>query len=467
MAPVIIDNLHKYGIDFQTKVIAGLLTDKEFLERVSDIIDIEMFENAQHQWIVREILDYFIQYKEIPTMQVFKVRVDAIPDSRDDLKVGVIGSLRAVYLKVEETDLDFIRTQFLEFCKNQKLKKAIYDSIDHLKDGNYDQIRVAVDCALKAGMERNLGHNYKGDVEVRMSNTSREVVKTGWGVIDSLLDGGMGKGELFIGVAPSGIGKSWLLTRIGANAMIQGKNVMHFTLELNESYVGLRYDCCFSKINFQQIRNNKEKIANLMESIPGELNVKYYPVKTVSAQSLKYYIDRYVTLTGKKVDLVIVDYADLLKPIEADKNGSSYQDSGGIYEELRMIAGELGVPILTVSQTNRGGATEDIVQAHNIADSYKKIMTADFVFSLMRNLDDKANNTAKIHIIKNRFGPDGMTLYSKFNSGNGDISIYDDKAPEYIEIQQLANQSASNAKKFLKSKWDEINATKAGLDRET
>lgn len=260
---------------------------------------------------------------------------------------------------------------------------------------------------------------------------------------------------------------SWLLTRIGANAMIQGKNVMHFTLELNESYVGLRYDCCFSKINFQQIRNNKEKIANLMESIPGELNVKYYPVKTVSAQSLKYYIDRYVTLTGKKVDLVIVDYADLLKPIEADKNGSSYQDSGGIYEELRMIAGELGVPILTVSQTNRGGATEDIVQAHNIADSYKKIMTADFVFSLMRNLDDKANNTAKIHIIKNRFGPDGMTLYSKFNSGNGDISIYDDKAPEYIEIQQLANQSASNAKKFLKSKWDEINATKAGLDRET
>jgi hypothetical protein len=94
-------------------------------------------------------------------------------------------------------------------------------------------------------------------------------------------------------------------------------------------------------------------------------------------------------------------------------------------------------------------------------------MTADFVFSLMRNLDDKANNTAKIHIIKNRFGPDGMTLYSKFNSGNGDISIYDDKAPEYIEIQQLANQSASNAKKFLKSKWDEINATKAGLDRET
>ena len=260
---------------------------------------------------------------------------------------------------------------------------------------------------------------------------------------------------------------SWLLTRIGANAMIQGKNVMHFTLELNESYVGLRYDCCFSKINFQQIRHNKEKIANLMESIPGELNVKYYPVKTVSAQSLKYYIDRYVTLTGKKIDLVIVDYADLLKPIEADKNGSSYQDSGGIYEELRMIAGELNVPVITVSQTNRGGATEDIVQAHNIADSYKKIMTADFVFSLMRNLDDKANNTAKIHIIKNRFGPDGMTLYSKFNSGNGDISIYDDKAPEYIEIQQLANQSASNAKKFLKSKWDEITATKAGLDRET
>ena len=135
MAPVIIDNLHKFGLEFQVKIIASIITDKAFLERVADIIDVDAFENEAHRWIVKEILQYHIEYKDLPTKQVFKVRIVTIPETMQELRVSVVDEIRKVYEKISETDLQFVREQFLEFCKNQKLKSAIVESVDFLKTG--------------------------------------------------------------------------------------------------------------------------------------------------------------------------------------------------------------------------------------------------------------------------------------------------------------------------------------------
>ena len=452
MAPVIIDNLHKYGLEFQVKIIASILTDKTFLERVVDIIEIDAFENEAHRWIVKEIIQYHAEYKDLPTMQVFKVRVDTIENA--DFKATVTDHLKSVYLKISEKDLQFVREQFLEFCKNQKLKNAIIESVDHLKTGEYDKIKGLVDKAMKAGMERNLGHNYHKDVATRMSEMCRNTIPTGWDVIDSLMDGGLGPGELGIVVAPAGIGKSWLLCSLGAKAMKRGKNIAHFTLELNENYVGLRYDCCFTHIDFQEIKHRQGEVEDVIKKIDGKLFVKYFPLKTVSAQSLKFHIERIQALENVKINEMIVDYADILRPQEKEKNSNSYSEAGNIYEELRQVAGELQIPVWTASQTNRSGGQEDVVQAHNIADSYRKIMTADFVFSVTRNMQDKANNTARCHVIKNRFGPDGITLYAKMNTSNGDIEIYDAKSKEAIAIQSGMEDDESSMKTMLKNKWN-------------
>jgi replicative DNA helicase len=452
MAPVIIDNLHKYGLEFQVKIIASILTDKTFLERVVDIIEIDAFENEAHRWIVKEIIQYHAEYKDLPTMQVFKVRVDTIENA--DFKATVTDHLKNVYLKISEKDLQFVREQFLEFCKNQKLKNAIIESVDHLKTGEYDKIKGLVDKAMKAGMERNLGHNYHKDVATRMSEMCRNTIPTGWDVIDSLMDGGLGPGELGIVVAPAGIGKSWLLCSLGAKAMKRGKNIAHFTLELNENYVGLRYDCCFTHIDFQEIKHRQGEVEDVIKKIDGKLFVKYFPLKTVSAQSLKFHIERIQALENVKINEMIVDYADILRPQEKEKNSNSYSEAGNIYEELRQVAGELQIPVWTASQTNRSGGQEDVVQAHNIADSYRKIMTADFVFSVTRNMQDKANNTARCHVIKNRFGPDGITLYAKMNTGNGEIEIYDSKSKEAMAIQSGMEDDESSMKTMLKNKWN-------------
>ncbi len=257
---------------------------------------------------------------------------------------------------------------------------------------------------------------------------------------------------------------SWVLTRLGAEAMRQGKNVLHFTLELNEKYVGLRYDSCFTGIDFQNIRSSVPIVKDRLSKIDGKLIIKYFPIKTVSSHTLKLHAER-IMMLGTKIDLIIVDYADILRPFQSDRNSNSYSEAGGIYEELRSVAGELQVPIWTASQSNRSGMDEDVLTALNISDSYRKIMTADFVMSLSRKTNDKVSNTARFHIIKNRFGPDGMTFPSMMNAGCGDIRIYLDSSREGMAIMAKMSDADNSAKK-LKSQWDSFNTKKNNEDED-
>ena len=404
-----IDSLTKYGRDFQIKCISCLISDRSFIERINDIIEVDFFESDANKWVVKESIKYFNEYKDLPTLTVFKIKVDEVDDEL--LKRSIVDNLKLVYQKVSDNDLKFVKEQFLEFCKNQKLKNAIIESADLLALGQYDKIKNVVDHAMKAGMERNIGH------------------------------------------ACAGSGKSWVLAKLGVEAMKQGKNVIHFTLELNENYVGLRYDACFTGIDFQNIRNNVDIVKKKIAEVPGKLKIKYFPIKTVSAYSLKSHCER-LAILGTKVDLIIVDYADILRPSQSERNSNSYSEAGGIYEELRGVAGELQVPIWSASQSNRAAMDEDIIQANNIADSYRKIMTADFVLSLSRKVNDKQANTARFHVIKNRFGPDGLTFPSKMNASCGDIEIYGENSREGMSILNEMMDGENQVKKVLKSKWN-------------
>ena len=265
--------------------------------------------------------------------------------------------------------------------------------------------------------------------------------------------GGLAAGELGIITACAGSGKSWVLAKIGAEALKQGKNVIHYTLELNENYVGLRYDACFTGIDFQNIRNNVDSVRKKIADVPGKLIIKYFPIKTVSAHHLKLHAER-VAMLGTKVDMIIVDYADILRPTQSERNSNSYSEAGGIYEELRGVAGELQVPIWSASQSNRAAMDDDIIQANSIADSYRKIMTADFVLSLSRKVTDKVANTARFHVIKNRFGPDGLTFPSRMNAGCGDIQIYAESSKEGMSVMNEMGDGENAVKKALSSKWN-------------
>jgi len=446
-----VNKLSDFGYNFQIKLIAALFTDKNFLQQVSDILEPAFFESESTQYIVKCVKSHIAQFKTQPTMEVMKVKIKEIDD--DVLETSVISSLKEAMRNMESEDLDFIKEEAIKFCRNQNLKRAIMESVQLLESGDYDGIKHKVDDALKAGNDRNLGHEYNVEIDERYKESVRNTITTGWEVIDDLADGGLGSGELGVMVAPAGIGKSWALANVGANAVKAGKTVLHYTLELNQSYVGLRYDSIFTGIAAQDLKYNLPDVKKRLKSISGELVIKYYPTKAAGVMSLASHIEK-CRLQGKKPDLVIVDYADLLRG--SGRGREVRHELGNIYEDLRGLAGEYEIPIWTASQANRSALQEDVIQADKIAESYSKIMTADFVVSLSRKIEDKAAGTGRWHVIKNRFGPDGITLPSKMNASNGQIDIYDGQTVQGQQAQQEINNNSEYLRKMLGQKFKEL-----------
>lgn len=449
-----VDTLQKFGTAFQSKTIRALIDDKKFLDRTHDIIETEYWESEAHKWIVDEILTHHRKYKKTATLDVFKIKCDDV--GIDSLKAAIVDQLRNIFTQVDLNDTEFVKNEFLDFCKNQKLKNAIMQSVDFLKGGQYESIKRIVDDALKAGTERDMGHDYARDIELRMSETARDTIGTGWEVIDDLTNGGLGPGELGVIISSAGGGKSWCLASLGKSAMQMGKNVLHYTMELNECYVGLRYDSCFTGIPFQDIMEHEEKVKNVVANIKGKLLIKEYPTKSVGVSTILAHANLANTM-GYPVDMVVIDYADILSPGNHGNNANSYVEQGGIYEDLRGLAGELGVPVWTASQASRSSLDDNIIEAQKVADSYRKIMTADFVISLSRKATDKVSNTGRFHVIKNRFGPDGLTFPSRVDTSSGVIEIYDEKSTKGAEIMVEMNDSENGAKNLLKSKYDQMN----------
>jgi replicative DNA helicase len=277
---------------------------------------------------------------------------------------------------------------------------------------------------------------------------------TGWDVIDDLMDGGLAPGELGVVMAPAGIGKSWLLINIGANAIRAGKTVIHYTLELNENYVGQRYDSVLTGINAQNLKNHQEDIEEKMSSISGDLVVKYYPTKSVSVLGLKAHIEKTIML-GRKPDVVIVDYADLLKVSQKDKHEALEE----LYEDLRGMAGEYEVPVWTATQANRSALEEDVIEADKIASSYGKVMVSDFLMSLSRKVEDKMSGTGRGHVIKNRFGPDGITLPCKINTNNGQFQFFEPQTTQGKQTTQVMKTGENMMKKNLAQKFKDLGGT--------
>ncbi len=444
-----VDNLSKYGQSYQTKVVANLVIDRPFLEQVSDILETKYFESDTNKWIVDLTRKYFHKYKNTPTTDYFKTEVQKIGDVT--LQQNVVQQLKAVYQNTANSDKEWVKNEFVTFCKNQNFKNVILNSVELLKTGQFEKIEKLVKDAVKVGQTADLGLDYKEDIEVRFEEVNRRTVKTNWDVIDELTDGGLGPGELGVIVAPSGVGKTWVLSHIGAEAVRQGKNVLHYTLELTQNYVGQRYDTIFTGIPSADLKDNRDQIKEKVDKLKGGLMIKYYPPKGIAANTLAAHIDM-VKSTKFQPDLIILDYADLLMSVNS-KNNSDYQEQGGIYIDLRAISGEYQIPIWTASQTNRSAIDSEVIQADKIADSYAKVMNADLIISVSRKDTDKLNDTARFHIMKNRFGQDGMTFPAKMNTNKGIIDVFASNSPGGIIASKESKNGELLQKQLLHKKY--------------
>jgi len=446
-----VDTLSKYGQSFQTKVLSSLIVDVRLLDTLREIIHPKFFESEANKWIVEEIMSYYDDFKKSPTLDVFKVEISKIEEP--SMQKRIIEQLKLVFTQLGDTDLDYVKKEFSNFCINQNLKEAIVQSVDLLKAGSYDRIKDLVDKAMKVGVDTDLGLDYVLDFEERNEDLNRSTVPTDWDCINELMDGGLGPGELGVVVAPSGVGKTWVLCALGAAAVKAGLNVVHYSLELSEHYVGQRYDTIFTQIPSADLKDRKDTIYSKIKNLKGKLLIKYFPPKGISARNIESHIEK-MTAAGNKPDLVLIDYADLLLST-TNKSDSTYGEQGGVYIELRGMGGILGLPIWTASQTNRSGMDSEVIEADKIADSYAKVMNADFIMSVSRKSKDKLNNTARFHVMKNRFGPDGLTFPSKMDTNVGQIEVYDATSSDGIIASKESNDGEQMEKKLLHKKYVE------------
>ena len=452
--------LTQFGHVFQAKIITSLLVEQKFLQTICDILKPVYFDSDANKWLVGTIIGYFLEYKTSPTLEVMKVKIDSMAGMTNDImQVSVIDNLKESWRNRESTDLKFVQEQTIEFCKNQVMKNAIMDSVDLIEVGQYDQIKKIVDEAMKAGSDRDLGHEYIEGIEERLTKSARDTIKTGWDPVDEVMDGGLGKGELGVVVAPAGIGKTWCLQNIGAAAVKEGLDVVHYTLELNQNYVGLRYDTVFSGITTASIKYYQDEIKKKISQLKGTLLIKYFPTKSATVQTLSSHLKQ-IELSGLDIDLVIVDYADILRGIGTEKR----HVLENIYEDLRGLAGEVEVPIWTASQANRSSLEEEIIDATKVAEAYSKVMIADFVISVSRKVEDKIANTSRFHVIKNRFGIDGITFPSSMNTSTGNIQIYEATTQSGRDVQSKMNNSEEYLRKQLSSKHEEFQKDMEGFE---
>jgi len=423
-----LQKLSQYGKSFQLKVLGSLLTDKAFLLSVRDVLHPEYFDADSHKWVLEQIIRYFDKYHTTVTMEVLKVELKKIDN--EVLQVAVKEELRNSY-DASTDDLEYIQEEFSSFCKNQELKNALLESADLLHTGDFELIRTKVENALKAGMDKNLGHEYNKDIETRYRVDYRPTIPTPWPLVNKNIQGGFGPGDLFIMFGNPGGGKSWSMVAAAAHAVQLGYKVNYYTLELGEDYVGKRFDCYFTGKSIDEINEHRDEVEQVIKNLKGNLIVKEYAPKSASISSIKAHIQKCVDI-DLKPDMVIIDYVDYLKA-PSKKYAERKDEIDDVFIAAKGLAKEFKIPVLTPSQVNRMGAKDDVIEGDKAAGSYDKMMVADICLSLSRKKEDKVLGTGRLHVMKNRYGMDGMTYDINMDTNNGHITIEGETNTDLLE----------------------------------
>src|SRR5210317_62136 len=412
-------SLQQYGKGFQLKVLGSLLTDKGFLLNVRDVLRPDYFDSDSHKWIIEQVNAYFDKYHTNITMDVLKVELQKVEN--EVLQVALKEELRNSYQSSQD-DLDYIQEEFTTFCKNQEMKQAILNSTDLLKAGDFDGIRNTIEKAMKAGMDKNIGHEYNKDIETRYRTDYRPTIPSPWPILNDGIQGGFGPGDLGIVFGNPGGGKSWTMVAIAAHAVKMGYNVNFYTLELGEDYVGKRFDCYFTGYSIDEVNKHRKEVQTYVDSLKGKLIVKEYAPKSATVNTIKSHIQKCIDMDHKP-DLVIIDYVDYLRAPSRGRNTERKHEIDDVFIATKGLAKDLKIPVLTPSQVNRMGAKDNVIEGDKAAGSYDKMMVADICLSLSRQKEDKVLGTGRVHVMKNRYGQDGMTYNVKMDTNNGHITF--------------------------------------------
>ena len=439
----------KYGKSFQEKLCMVILDDRAFADQIEEVLDVGFLELNYLKLFLNKIFDYRKKYGVHPSRDIIKTILRSELDNVNELTAKQVREFYVRSQIADLTDVEYIKDTSMDFCKKQNLKSAMVKSIGLLQTSSFDEISQVINDSLKLGMDNEEGYDWKRDFEERFKPRFRNPMATGWTLIDDLCKGGLGQKELGVVIAPTGAGKSMALVHLGTQALREGKTVVHYTLELQDTVVASRYDSCLTKIPLQSLAAFKEKIYEEVLDIEGKLIVKEYPTKTASTQTVRNHLEK-LRMRDIKVDMIIVDYGDLLRPVRYLKEKRNELES--IYEELRAIASEYKAPVWTASQTNRSGLNAEVITMESISEAFNKCFVADFIFSISRTIEDKTTNGGRLFIAKNRNGPDGLVFPLFMDTSNVCIKVLEPSEQDGLVEVSMKKQKENLVEKYKKFK---------------
>jgi replicative DNA helicase len=447
----------KYNKNFQEKIFQGLLSDTAWASQMIEVMRPDFFELRYLQYLCEKYFAYFTEYRCFPTQGLLISIIKESLGTDDDviLRDQIVNYLIRMRSNPNPNDLAYVKEKSLDFCKRQAFKEALEKSVELISTDKFESVVSLMKGAVSIGMANTVGHDFFEDIEARFMKVNRCVCPTGIKELDSkeVLNGGLGRGEIGVITANTGVGKSHWLVAMGANAMRRGKNVLHYSFELTEQAVGLRYDANLCDISASDVIDEKQHVTKFYEENTdlGRLIIKEYPTGYPSINTLRNHIEK-LALRNFKPSVIIVDYADIMRSTRS--YDSLRHELKLIYEELRNLAMELRVPIWTASQANRDSANSDIVGLENMSEAYGKAMVADFVISISRKAMEKATGAGRLFIAKNRAGKDGIVFPIHIDTARSKITVLDADVSTLSEATQEEEKEVRSA---LRKKWKEIN----------
>ena len=394
-----------YGYEVQKLYLELMLADAEVFVRCQGIFDHTLFDRKL-QDAAEFVNEYAKQYSVLPDYEMVNA------SCRTELKKPET---------VKDGHMDWLMDEFESFTRHKAIERAIIASADLLEKHNYGEVESLIKEAVQIGLARDMGTDYFADPRGRLMGLKDKngQISTGWPSMDRRLFGGMNRGELNIFAGGSGAGKSLFLANLGVNWALMGLNVVYLTLELSEALVSMRIDSMVTGVSTKEIFKDLDEVEMKVKMIgkkAGMLQIKYMPSgKTVN--DIRAYMKEYEIRVGKKVDVLLVDYMDLLMPIGKKISAENlFVKDKYVSEELRNLSMEKKVLCVTAAQLNRGAVEEVEFDHSHISGGLSKIQTADNVFGIFTSRAMRERGRYQLQLMKTRSSSGvGMKVDLEFN----------------------------------------------------
>jgi replicative DNA helicase len=453
MAKIDKNNLGYLGFDYQLRLIAQILTDRKFANSILDIVDPNYFEDQYLRVIAATIKDAKVKDDIVPDIGSLEFRL--LEDVKDEYqRKYVISQLR----KVQEANLnDTIKVQdiAMKFCKQQELKKSVNEISKIINKGNiedYEQCEAILRKALEHGDNKDDGMDIFDNIKDVLVDDFRKPIRTGIKGLDEIMDGGLSKGELGVILAPFGVGKTTMMTKLANTAMTDGKNVLQIFFEDNPKVIQRKHLSCWSGYDLNSLSLHHEEIMAMVEEMTtgerkGVLKLKKFSSDGTTIPVIRQYIRKLIA-QGFRPDIVLLDYIDCVEP--SRKFDDVNAGEGSVMRQFETLLSELDMAGWTAVQGNRSSIKAEVVQSDQMGGSIKKGQIGHFIVSIAKSLDQKEAGTATMAILKSRFGKDGVIFQDiRFDNARIQIDMGENKGgrtnSEYKQVKEVDNQQRLNS----------------------